>query len=92
MVLLRRETSIIEGDTAPTGPTLLNGHAEALDDISATSPLGVFQHHQEAVGWRKRIWKISAAPGVRVNLTVRRYDEMTDMAEIVSEYARAKPR
>ncbi len=43
IVLVCIETTLIEGNTASTGPTLLNGHAEALDNISATSPLGVFQ-------------------------------------------------
>ena len=92
IVLFRIETAIIESDTAPTSPTLLNGNTEALDDISATGPSGVSQRQQEAAGWWRRIWKISAAPGVRVDLAVRRYDDMTDMAEIVGKYARAKTR
>jgi hypothetical protein len=51
IVLFRIETAIIESDTAPTGPTLLNGHTEAPDDISTTGAFGVFQRQQEAARW-----------------------------------------
>ena len=91
VVHLRVKRAIVERDAGAAGAALLAGLAEADADVGAAVAVGILQGDQEAARRRRVVAVVAAAPGVDVDHSVRRDDQVSGVADIVGKHGCAEP-
>src|SRR5690348_4550018 len=90
--LLRVQRPTMQGDPGASMSPAVRRRAEAGDDIGPTIVTGVAEHHEIAAGRTLVTAEVRAAPGIDVDIAVRRDDDVPRVADAVGEDGRTESR